>query len=68
MHADGDRHNHDDLPVLLAGRAGGAFKPGRHLAYEKNTPMCNLYLAMLHAAGAKVDRFGDSTGLLPGLT
>ena len=62
--ADGDRHNHDDLPILLAGRAGGALQPGRHIAYPNNTPLCNLYVSMLNTMGVKTDRFGDSTGPL----
>jgi hypothetical protein len=62
---DGDRHNHNDLPVLLAGRAGGALKPGRHVVFPKDTPLCNLYLSMLSIQGVKLDRFGDSTGPLP---
>ena len=65
---DGDRHNHNDLPVLLAGRGGGTITPGRHVKYEQNTPLCNLYVSMLDRAGAKVDRFGDSTGPLPKLS
>jgi hypothetical protein len=64
---DGNRHNHNDLPVLLAGRAGGGITPGRHLQYEKNTPLCNLYVSMLDRMGVKVDRFGDSTGPLANL-
>ena len=36
--SDGNRHNHDDLPILLAGRAGGAFKPGRHVRFADKTP------------------------------
>ena len=66
--SDGDRHNHNDLPVLLAGKGGGAITPGRHVTYDRDTPLCNLYLSMLDAAGAKgVERFGDSTGRLKGL-
>jgi hypothetical protein len=65
---DGNRHNHNDLPVLLAGRAGGGITPGRHLKYEKNTPLCNLYVSMLDRMGVKVDRFGDSTGPLSNLS
>ncbi|MEZ0265816.1 MAG: DUF1552 domain-containing protein [Phycisphaerae bacterium] len=61
---DGDRHNHDDLPVVLLGKGGGAVKPGRHLSYARNTPMCNLYLNMADAMGAKLTRFGDSDGRL----
>ncbi len=64
---DGNRHNHDDLPVLVAGRGNGLIDTGRHLAVEKNTPMCNLYLTMAHAAGSTVKQIGDSTGTLPGL-
>lgn len=62
--SDGDRHNHDDLPILLAGSAGGRVETGRHLRYENGTPLCNLYLWMLHQMGARADRFGDSTGSL----
>ena len=64
---DGDRHNHHDLPILLAGRGGGSVTPGRHLKYAKDTPLCNLYVSMLDAAGVKTDRFGDSTGPLANL-
>jgi hypothetical protein len=51
----------------MAGKAGGTIATGRHLVYEKHTPLCNLYTAMLDRMGAPVDRFGDSTGKLPGL-
>ena len=61
---DGNRHNHDDLPVLLAGGGGGSIQTGRHVRYEKNTPMTNLYLSMLDRMGVTVDRIGDSTGKL----
>jgi hypothetical protein len=64
---DGDRHNHDDLPILLAGKGGGTLKPGRHIRYPKETPLTNLYVSMLDRMGAKVDSFGDSNGALPGL-
>ncbi|MCP4886767.1 MAG: DUF1552 domain-containing protein [Planctomycetaceae bacterium] len=62
--SDGDRHNHDDLPILLAGAAGGRIKTGRHIRYKNGTPLCNLYLWMMHQMGAKADTFGDSTGTL----
>jgi hypothetical protein len=65
---DGDRHNHDELPVVFAGRAGGTVSPGRHVRYPRNTPMANLFLEMLDRMGVKEERFGDSTGRLPGLT
>ena len=61
--SDGDRHNHDDLPILLAGKGGGAITPGRHVQYD-SVPLNNLYLAMLDRMGVRVDRHGDSTGRL----
>ena len=65
--SDGNRHNHNNLPILLAGRGGGTINPGRHIAFN-NTPLCNLYLSMLDRMGVKEDRFGDSTGQLSELT
>jgi hypothetical protein len=65
---DGDRHNHNELPILLAGRGGGTITPGRHLKYDGNTPLCNLYVSMLDRIGARAERFGDSTGPLPKLS
>jgi len=64
---DGNRHNHDELPILLAGRGKGTIKAGRHLRYRRETPLNNLYLAMLDRIGAEVDGFGDSTSPLTGL-
>jgi hypothetical protein len=65
--SDGDRHNHNDLPILLAGRGSGTLKPGRHVRYPTDTPLANLYLAMLDHAGVRVPSFADSTGRLEGL-
>ncbi len=62
--SDGNRHNHDNLPVLLAGQGGGVFHPGRHLKVGDKTPMTNLYVSLLHQMGVTVPRFGDSTGAL----
>jgi hypothetical protein len=64
--SDGDRHNHDDLPVLLLGKGGGAIKPGRHIKYSPQ-PLNNLYLSLLDRIGASTERLGDSTGRLPKL-
>ena len=61
---DGNRHNHDDLPVIVAGRGGGTITPGRHIEVPPDTPMCNLFNSMLDRAGVPVDLFGDSTGRL----
>jgi Protein of unknown function (DUF1552) len=65
--SDGDRHNHDDLPILVAGKGNGMLKGGRHLVYPKNTPLNNLYLSMLERVGMPGSRLGDSTGSLPKL-
>ena len=65
--SDGDRHNHDDLPILVAGRGGGSFGTGKHLAFPPNTPLNNLYTTMLSKVGVPSAKLGDSTGLLPGL-
>jgi uncharacterized protein DUF1552 len=62
--SDGDRHNHDELPIVLAGKGGGFIKPGRHIRFPRNTPLCNLYLSMLENMGVKQERFGDSNGRL----
>ncbi|MDG2125327.1 MAG: DUF1552 domain-containing protein [Verrucomicrobiales bacterium] len=62
-HSDADRHDHDKLPVIVAGNAGGKLTPGRHLDTGR-TPMSNMYLGMLDNIGVKRDRFGDSTGIL----
>jgi hypothetical protein len=64
---DGNRHNHDHLPILLAGKGGGTLKTGRHLRYQQETPLTNLFLSMLDRVGAPADSFGDSTGRLESL-
>ena len=64
---DGNRHNHDDLPLILAGRGGGTIRTGRVVKHPFETPVCNLYLSMLDRLGVKEERFGDSTGRLPDL-
>lgn len=62
--SDGNRHNHDDLPIALIGGGSGAVLGGRHLRYPQETPLCNLYLSLLDRVGAGPERFGDSTGRL----
>lgn len=62
--SDGNSHNHHPLPIVLAGRAGGALETGRHLRHEEGTTMSNLLLAMLHKLGIEQESFGDSTGPL----
>jgi hypothetical protein len=64
---DGNAHSHHDLPILLAGRAGGSIRPGRHLRLANETPLNNLFLSMLDRAGAATPQVGDSTGRVRGL-
>jgi hypothetical protein len=65
--SDGNRHDPNNVPTLLGGRAGGRIVGGRHLASPRNTPLCNLYVSMLDCLGMPVPRFGDSTEPLRGL-
>jgi hypothetical protein len=62
--SDGNRHRHDDLPILLAGRAGGSIKSGRHVVLGDETPLNNLFLSMLDRMNAGIPTLGDSTGRL----
>lgn len=62
--SDGNRHRHDDLPVILAGRAGGRLAAGRHLKLASEQPMSNLFVTMLDLMGVRQSSFGDSTGPL----
>jgi len=64
---DGNKHDPHNLPVVVAGKAGGRLASGQHLSYEKDTPLSNLYVSMLDAFGTPVERFADSTGRLPGV-
>ena len=61
--SDGNRHNHDDLPVLLAGSAGGTIKTGRHVQLPGETPVTNLWVSMLERIDVRTP-VGDSTGPL----
>lgn len=61
--ADGNKHTHDNLPVILAGHAGGALATGRHLKVDSQ-PMSNLFVSMLDYLGSPVEQFGDSTSRL----
>ena len=55
------------FPILVGARGGAPIRTGRHLAFPKNTPLCNLYVSMLDAFGTPVERFADSTGPLAGV-
>ncbi|MDT8399684.1 MAG: DUF1552 domain-containing protein [Pseudomonadales bacterium] len=62
--SDGNSHNHDPLPVVLAGGASGRLQGNRHLRHPAKTPMSNLLLAMLDKLGVAQESFGDSTAML----
>jgi hypothetical protein len=65
--ADGNRHTHVNLPIVLAGGGGGTLTTGRYVRFDSQ-PMCNLFLSMIDRMGVRgVERFGDSTGRLAGL-
>ncbi len=65
--SDGDRHNHDDLPILVAGRGGGTIKTGRHVRLAGETPVTNLWASLLERMDVRVPFIGDSTGQLTAL-
>jgi hypothetical protein len=65
--ADGNRHTHDNLPIVLAGAGGGTLTPGRYVKHGSR-PLTNLFLGMADRLGVPgLDRFGDSTGRLENL-
>ncbi len=59
---DGNRHTHENLPLLLAGRGDGTLKPGRHIQYKRGTPLTNLYRTLLQRMGTEAETIGDSNG------
>ena len=59
--SDGNRHDHADLPLLLAGRGCGTLQPGTDRAFPRETPAMNLHLALLERMGAGVARLGDGS-------
>ncbi len=66
--SDGNSHMHDQLPTVLAGRGGNFISPGRHIIYQRETPVCNLFATMAEHMGARAEHFGDSTYQLQGLS
>lgn len=65
--ADGNRHTHSNLPILLAGSGGGSLAPGRYV-HHGSLPACNLFLSLADRLGIRgLERFGDSTGRLVNL-
>jgi hypothetical protein len=68
---DGDAHGADQMPMVLAGKAGGALKTGRCLDYNdkgnENRRACSLYMSIMEKMGTPVDRFGDADKPLDGI-
>ena len=62
--SNGNMHNHENLPVVLAGGGAGQLKGGRHIEYQQDTPMSNLLRSILDKAGVHTDTLGDATGML----
>lgn len=59
---DPDAHDHTDLPIIVAGGAAGNMVGGRHIRYEKHTPLANLHLTLLNKVGLEMESFSDSDG------
>jgi Protein of unknown function (DUF1552) len=66
--SDGNRHLHENLPILVAGRGAGRLPTGQHLIYQKETPLANLHMTLLDRLGVHPELFGDSTGTLQELS
>lgn len=64
---DGNRHDHNNLPILVAGRGGGTLTPGRHLRVEPKTPLNNLFASLLDRLGVKADSLPEASGRLEGI-
>ncbi|MEZ6039507.1 MAG: DUF1552 domain-containing protein [Planctomycetaceae bacterium] len=60
-------HDHTNLPIIVAGGAGGAMKGGRHVNFDRPTPLANLHLTLLQKVGVDIETFGDSTGRMDDL-
>ncbi|MEM6691898.1 MAG: DUF1552 domain-containing protein [Planctomycetota bacterium] len=61
---DGNKHDTENLPLLLGGRGGGKIRTGRRLTAPERTPLCNLYLTMMQNMGMEIDSYSSSTGPL----
>ena len=62
--SDSNRHIHENLPVVVVGKGNGRLTTGRHIDFRRDTPVCNLHLALLERMGVRCERLGDSTGVL----
>ncbi|WP_395144300.1 DUF1552 domain-containing protein [Armatimonas sp.] len=60
-------HDHRNLPIIVAGGAAGKMQGGRHIKYDKPTPLANLHLTLLNKVGVRLNQFGDSNGKMDAL-
>ena len=60
-------HDHENLPILVAGGGASGMKGGRHIQYKEGTPLANLHLTLLDGVGVRLDKFGDSKGKIEDL-
>jgi hypothetical protein len=66
--SDGNKHNHDNLPIVVVGKGGGSIRSGRHIRYPNFTPITNFWLALLERMNTPYSKLGDSTGKLEQLS
>jgi hypothetical protein len=59
---NGNLHDHDNLPIIVAGGAAGRMRGGRHIRFGQPTPLANLHLTLLDKVGVRIDSFADSRG------
>jgi hypothetical protein len=64
---DPDRHDHSDLPIIVAGGAAGKHRGGKHVRFKEETPLSNLHLTLLNSVGVPLETFADSTGRIDAL-
>jgi hypothetical protein len=62
--SNSNQHDHDPLPILVAGGASGRLQGGRHIHAGKDTPLANLHAALLDKLGVPLTSFGDSNGIV----
>jgi hypothetical protein len=62
--ANPNQHDHNPLPILLAGGGAGRLRGGRHIRATEDTPFANLLVAVLAKLDVPIESFGDSTGAL----
>ena len=65
--SDGNKHLHENLPILVAGHGGGSVSAGAHVRVDEKTPLTNVYRSMLDTVGVPTEKIGDSTGKLDGV-